>query len=188
MTGSTDGGFRLSAGGLEVAMREDPIYMPISADNDHPYVREIILAERHWTAVEIEVRQGGAVLDSAVLLVPMACPGPREGSAVGRRGIVYLAAGNEVVALALPSLHLLWRAEADPACVFGLMEIEGDDDLLVHGELQITRLGLDGAVRWQRDGNDIFTGGCGVHDGVVVAVDWTGREYRWRLADGEVVG
>jgi hypothetical protein len=64
----------------------------------------------------------------------------------------------------------------------------GDDALLLHGELWIVRLGLDGSIQWQQGGADIFTGGCWMEDGAVVAGDWNGTEYRRRLFDGEVLG
>lgn len=69
----------------------------------------------------------------------------------------------------------------------GLLETGQDDAVLVHGEIAITRLGLDGGIQWQRAGWDIFTGGCQVSEGVVTAVDWNGAVYRWRLSDGEVL-
>ena len=75
-------------------------------------------------------------------------------------------------------------ADLDDACLFDLAEIEGEDAVIVHGELNVTRLGLDGRIQWQR-GADIFTGGCWMAGDAVVAVDWNGTEYRWRLSDGE---
>jgi hypothetical protein len=182
-----DGVLRLATGGLEVALWEDSTYTRGSTDNASRFAREIVLADRHCKAVEIRVRDDARMLGSAVLLVPMWCSGPREGLVIARDGALYLGAGDEVVALAIPSLEVLWRTKADHACVFGLQEIEGEDALLVHGELEITRLGLDGRIQWQRGGRDIFTGGCVIDDDEVIAIDWDGAEYRWRLSDGEML-
>jgi hypothetical protein len=46
---------------------------------------------------------------------------------------------------------------------------------------------MDGQVQWRRGGADIFTGGCDIEGDVVVAVDWNGAVYRWRLSDGALL-
>lgn len=179
--------FTLSGGALEVELWRDPAWSPDSAGDPGAYDRVIALSDRHGQATEVEARVGGRVVASAVVLGEMGCPGISSGSALLRGGTLLLAMAAKVVALAVPSLAVRWITDVDDACVFGLMEIGEDDAVLVHGEIAITRLGMDGAVQWQRAGWDIFTNGCQVEDGVVVAVDWNGAVYRWRLSDGAVL-
>jgi outer membrane protein assembly factor BamB len=173
--------FTLRDGALEVEFRRAVDYVPGSAP------REIGSAYGDWQATAVDVRVDGRPAASAVLLA-------REGfSAVDRERVVlrggtpYAAVEDGVFALDLPALDVLWAERMGYGSVFRLMEIGGEDALLVHGELDITRLGMDGRIRWQRGGADIFTGGCHIEDGVVVAVDWNGHVYRWRLSDGEVI-
>lgn len=172
----------LAEGALEVELWRDPGHVPGAA---HGYDREIALSPRPGQATGVEARVEGRRVASVVLVCEDGCPGIMDGDVVMRDGLLVVALRDHVVALALPSLEVRWMTDVDDACVFGLMEIAGADALLVHGELQVTRLGMDGRVQWQRGGGDIFTGGCWIHGGEVVAVDWTGAEYRWRLADGE---
>lgn len=188
MTGSVrEDAFTLGDAALEVEIWRDPAWSPDSTGDSSRYGRVIVLAEPRRQATGIEVRVDGRTVATTVVLGEMGCPGISSSDAVLRDGTLVIAMAAWVVALALPSLDPRWMRDVDDACLFGLMEIPGEDDLLVHGELHVTRLGLDGAVRWKRGGWDIFTGGCEVRDGVVVATDWNGAQYRWRLADGEPI-
>ena len=183
MTGSLrDEAVTLEEGALRVDLWRAPDYVPGSA------AREIALSPHRGQATGVEARVNGRLAASAVLLCEAGCPGIMGGDALLRDGTLFVCMRDHVVALALPSLDVRWTTGVDDACVFGLMEIGAVDALLVHGELRITRLGLDGRIQWQRAGGDIFTGGCWMDGDAVVAVDWTGAEYRWRLSDGEPLG
>jgi hypothetical protein len=186
MTGSVrEDAFTLGGGALEVELWRDPAWSPDSTGDSTGYGRVIVLAEPRRQATGIEVRVDGRTVATTVVLGEMGCPGISQGDAVLRDGTLVFTMAAWVVALALPSLEPRWMVDVDDACLFGLMEIPGEDDLLVHGELRISRMGLDGKIRWRRGGADIFTGGCEIRDGVVVAVDWNETVYRFRLSDGE---
>ncbi|HEX6041176.1 hypothetical protein [Longimicrobium sp.] len=178
----------LIEGALEVELWRDPTYTPGSADNVHRYGREIIVGGHRGKATGVEARVDGRAVASAVLLCETGCPGVMDGDALLRDGTLFVSLSDFVVALRVPSLEARWMTDVDGACPFGLMEISGADALLVHGELWITRLGLDGRVQWRQGGADIFTGGCWIVGDEVVAADWNGAEYRWRLSDGELLG
>lgn len=180
--------FTLGDGALEVELWRDPAWSPDSGGDPARYGRVIEIAEPHRQATGIEVRVDGRPVSSAVVLGDMGCPGISYGDALLRGDTLLVAMAANVVALAVPSLATRWITDLDEFCLFGLMEIDDDGAVLVHGEKTITRLGMDGGVQWQRAGGDIFTGGCWTRDGVVFAVDWTGAEYRWRVSDGEPLG
>jgi hypothetical protein len=148
----------------------------------------IEIADRHRQATGIEVRVDGRPVSSAVVLGEMGCPGISYGDALLLGDTLLVAMAANVIALAVPSLATRWIRDLDEFCLIGVMEIGEGGAVLVHGEMAITRLGMDGEIQWQRGGGDIFTGGCWMRDGVAYAVDWTGAEYRWRLSDGEPVG
>lgn len=179
--------FTLGEGALQVELWGDPTWSPDSQGDPARYGRVIALAGRHRQATGIEARVDGRAVATAVVLGEMGCPDVSSGDAVLRGETLILAMAAKVVALAIPSLEPLWVVDVDDACVFGLMEIEGEDALLVHGELAISRLGMDGQIQWRRSGSDIFTGGCDIEGDVVKAVDWNGAVYRWRLSDGAVL-
>lgn len=179
--------FTLGEGALQVELWRDPAWSPDSTGDPARYGRVIELAGRHRQASGMEVRVDGSVAATAVVLGEMGCPGISSGSAVLRGDTLLVAMAGRVVALAVPSLEVRWITDLDDACLFGLMEVGGDGAVLVHGEVTITRLGMDGGIQWQRAGWDIFTGGCRIEGHEVEAVDWNGAVYRWRLSDGEVL-
>lgn len=179
--------FTVGDGALEVELWLDPAYAPGAAETLHRYGREIAVGRHHGQATGVEVRVDGDPVASAVLLCDAGCPGVSSTGAVLRDGTLFVAMRDHVAALYVPSLEVRWMTDVDDACVYGFVGIEDHDALLLHGELWITRLGLDGTIQWQRGGEDIFTGGCWMVDGAVAAADWNGTEYRWRLADGEVL-
>jgi hypothetical protein len=179
--------FTLAEGTLEVELWRDLAWSPDSTGDPGGYGRVIAIADRHRQATGMEVRVDGRVVSTAVVLGEMGCPGISTGNALLRGDTLLVAMAATVVALALPSLEVRWMTHLDDACLFGLMEIDAGDAVLVHGEMSIRRLGMDGRVRWERSGADIFTGGCWIEEGQVVAEDWNGATYRWRLADGEVL-
>lgn len=188
MSGSArDGAFTLGDGALEVELWPDDGYVDAPEGVRRRYGREVVLGSHLGQATGVEARVDGRPAASAVLVFDQGCPAISEGHAVLSDGALFVAMRDHAVALAVPSLETRWMTYVDDACVFGLMEIGGADALLLHGEMWITRLGLDGRVQWQRGGADIFTGGCRIDGGAVVAVDWNGTEYRWRLEDGEEV-
>lgn len=187
MTDAREEAFTLGEGALEVELWRDPAWSPDSIGDPARYGRVIELADRHRQASGIEVRVDGRVVSTAVVLGEMGCPGVSWSNAVLRGDTLLLAMAAKVVAVAVPSLDVRWITDLDDACLFGLTEIGDDDAVLAHGEVTITRLGMDGGIQWQRAGWDIFTGGCWIEGGEVVAVDWNEALYRWRLSDGEVL-
>lgn len=183
MTGSVgEEALTLEEGALRVVLWRDPDYVPGSAAG------EVALSPHREDATRVEALMDGRAVASVVLLCEAGCPAITDGRALLRDGMLIACVRDHVVCLGLPSLDVRWMTDVDDACVFALMEIDGADALLVHGELDITRIGVDGRIQWRRGGGDIFTGGCWIDGDAVVAVDWVGAEYRWRLEDGEPLG
>jgi hypothetical protein len=173
---------RLNAPGLEIVLRDDADYRP--GNETGRYGREHVLARGHTKAVGIDVSAAGTLAASAVAIVPMGTPGVHERCAVARDDELILACGGEVVAFALPGLDLLWRAEADPGCIFGLHPVPGAQAVIAHGEQAIARVEPDGTVAWMQWGEDIFSGELRLRDDAVEVIDWNWDVYRFHLADG----
>jgi hypothetical protein len=51
-------------------------------------------------------------------------------------------------------LELKWATQSDPATCFGIYKLQ--DDYIVHGEIEISRLDKEGNIKWQFGGSDIF--------------------------------
>lgn len=181
------GALRLDAGPWAVVIRDELSYKPNSADNMRRYDREFLLGPDLGRAVGVEVHREGRRVRSAAMVTWVGVPAADEARALVRGDLLILALGPYVNAFGIPGLEPRWETHADPACVFALHPLAEADDLIVHGELSISRLRLDGTVRWSQGGADIFTGGFAIGEDVVEATDWNDDVYRFRLEDGATV-
>lgn len=177
---------RVDGAGYEVEILDEPTYTPGSKDNTRTYRQEYLLcAEPIVTSRHgIICRHGDVVAGSAVLLASGGGSSVHEHSIAVLDNRVYVAVGDHVVCLELPTLTLVWKTRADSATVFGVYFSRANDGVLVHGELDITRLSLDGDTVWSASGADIFTGAFLIDDERVRAQDFEGRQYVWDVRTG----
>ena len=101
---------------------------------------------------------------------------------------LLLCCGSNIFCLSIPALDLLWITEADSATCFEIYEFE--DSYIVHGELQLSRIGQDGKTLWCFSGSDIFTTPTGredfkLEDGVIQAKNWDNHLFRLDARTGK---
>lgn len=174
--------------GHDIELRDEPTYSPGSGDNLRSYRHEFALSgtdrqvsSRHGVTVRLCERE----IASCIVLATGGGTTVHGRSAVVQGDGLYLGVGNQVCALALPLLTLLWHLEVDAATCFGVVAVPEHDGLISHGELEIARLALDGAVLWRQGGREIFTGELTVGTAGVSVTDWNGDRYWFDLATGE---
>ncbi|MEO0479361.1 MAG: hypothetical protein AAF196_07770 [Planctomycetota bacterium] len=173
--------FEIQVGTHVVQLSDEECYTPGSADNARSYDREHFAAGNERQAV-VGVR---CASQSAVLLSPGIRREVDERSVAYVRDSIFVACGSFVFALSLPDLELRWFCSVDVASCFGL-HLCGDEPFLIsHGEVDITRLTLEGRVVWSACGRDIFTGAFEVRGDHIRAVDFNGDAYVVDLATGE---
>lgn len=99
--------------------------------------------------------------------------------ALVRESQVFVCVGHSVFCIQLPDLSLVWTTIADSSTAFGLYSLE--DQIIVHGEQEISKLSIHGERLWQASGSDIFTmadGSCfEILNGVIHVRSWDGRTY-----------
>lgn len=98
--------------------------------------------------------------------------------------VLYLAAGNSIIALDLPTLHLRWRTVVDVAMCFGVYYAEKHQCLISHGECEIVQVLKNGKIVWRFSGKDIFTGGCTLDEGHVRVTDFNNEYYEIDMITG----
>lgn len=82
-----------------------------------------------------------------------------------------------------------WKTQADEATCFQIYKYQ--DDYLIHGELQISRLDCNGNIKWEFSGADIFVSIDNEeeflikNDGILLT-DFTGKKYKINF-DGKVL-
>jgi len=101
-------------------------------------------------------------------------------SAIVDENSLLVCCGDSVFSLDLPSLELKWQAHADPVACFQIYKIE--EEYLVHGEVEITRLNRYGDVIWAFSGRDIFVSSDNepsflLKKDRILLVDWEKNKY-----------
>jgi hypothetical protein len=117
------------------------------------------------------------------------CSSVHEHSALVLDDKLYLAVGDHVTCLSLSMPHrLVWSTQVDIATCFGIYWEHSRGALISHGELEISRLSLEGALIWQASGADVFSEGFRLLPDDVEAVDFNRTVYRLDYATGEARG
>jgi len=88
---------------------------------------------------------------------------------------------NYLFSLSIPDLKLNWLTKADDAACFSLLPFE--DDLIVHGEVSISRIDAAGHIVWQFTGHDIFlsldgTSTFDMYPDYIELTDFNGHRYQ----------
>lgn len=171
-----------------IELTDEPAYSFASADNSRKYIREYLLAPgcRPFSKHSVSCSQDGEARGSAILGASGGPTGIHDRSCVLLDSCCFVAVGDRVACLALPDLGLLWQAEADTATCFGLYATADEKHLVIHGELEISKVTLAGHKEWAFSGRDIFTGTCTVAQGSVLVTDFNGERYSIDLERGHV--
>ena len=164
---------------------EDFRYDPSSADNVRTYERAYRLGDSQSSVHGVKVYADEHLIASAVLIAGGGASGVHERSALVAPSVIYVAIGDHVVCLSLPTLELAWATKTDWATCFGVNAIHGSADVLSHGEVEIARVSNSGRILWSTSGKDIFTGEVSIHDHTVKAVDFEGESYVFDLLTGQ---
>lgn len=171
---------------LMLTMLDEREYSAGSADNVRSYDRELDLSDefRPSSRHGLICRELDGAEHSCVLLAAGGSSRVHEHSAVVLKGVCFVAVGDMVCSLSLPTLVLNWATKVDGATCFGIYYSPRYDCLLSHGELEIARVNLLGEIVWSAGGADIFSEGFRVVDDQVEAVDFKGQVYRTDIGTG----
>ncbi|WCT12423.1 hypothetical protein [Mucilaginibacter jinjuensis] len=139
----------------------------------------------------IRVKENGVETSSVIICASGGATGIFENSYLIKNGVIFICCTDHVYALQIPSLDLIWKNNLDWATCFCIYEF--GDDLIVHGELVISRVTTDGIIKWQFSGRDIFvtpnnkTVPFKIVGNEIILTDW--QDYQYRLnAEGQQLG
>ncbi|MCE2029498.1 hypothetical protein [Sessilibacter corallicola] len=128
-----------------------------------------------------------ALLSSAVLIGIGGATGVHENSIVLDGSSLYVAAGDALYSLSLPTLELNWCEQVDLAACFGVFLLPNRDCLLTCGELEIGCYSKAGEKLWGSSGGDIFTGEIEIKNNMAEVSDFIGDTYEIDLHNGKIV-
>jgi hypothetical protein len=183
---------RIHYNNFEIELIDDSLYDPSSKDNTHHYdkVYNSDSLYKHTSAHGIKIYDDQNELSSIIVLCTGGATGIHPKSFVAKNDILFLCCSSNICAFSLPSLDMKWEQECDMATCFEVYEFE--DDLIVHGECEISRITTDGMIKWQFSGRDIFTTIEGdknfeITNGKIITHDF--QNYKYVLnGDGELIG
>lgn len=142
---------------LTIEVLDEPTYKYGSADNNFNYAKTYFgnNAEQYPTSKHgIKVYRADQIIDSCVIIASGGATGVHQNSSLADNDRIVVCCCDTVFCLTLPDLDLKWKTQADPATCFEMYKLQ--DDYIVHGEMEISRLDKDGNIKWQMGGSDIF--------------------------------
>lgn len=177
---------------FEIEVLNEPDYEPESVEDSNRYAAVHSDPEdtyRPNSKHGIRVSHDGAEIASAIVLGYAGATGIGENSYVVTDDVILICCSNQVYALALPELSLRWSKQLDFATCFGVYEFE--DDFIIHGEVDISRITINGDIKWQFSGADIFVNLDGelsfdIVDREIKLIDFLGNKYTLN-GDGEMM-
>ncbi|WP_353304577.1 hypothetical protein [Sessilibacter corallicola] len=128
-----------------------------------------------------------ALLSSAVLIGIGGATGVHENSIVLDGSSLYVATGDALYSLSLPTLELNWCQQVDLAACFEVFLLPNRDCLLTCGELEISCYSKVGEKLWGFCGGDIFTGEIEIKNNIAKVSDFIGDIYEIELSNGKIV-
>ncbi len=168
----------------KVAVLDEPTYSFGSADNIRNYDAEIQLDSDNLTSAH------GVKIDGKWSAIFGAGGGPsaiHQHSAVEVGDRLYLAVGDQVVCISLLTGLKEWSRRVDLATCFGVHWDRAHEALISHGELQISRLSLNGDEIWNAAGSDIFSGGLKCLGTGIEVIDFNGSVYLFDYRSGTLL-
>jgi len=176
----------LRCGDAVIRLRHEDCYTLGSVDNPRRYDREYKLADDSFTSFHgVECERSCGKASSCLVAGSGGTTTIHEHSAVMQESSLVLAVGNSLCRLAIPTLEMLWHRKIDTVTCFGVYWHMKQHCLVVHGELEISRVSLDGQIAWQTSGKDVFSEGFELFDDHAVAEDFNHNRYRIELATGD---
>jgi len=147
----------------KVLIYTDHQYTVESADNlrryKQVYVDDSCDRYSNVSNIAILVKHGQEEVASAILCDTGVFSGLSESSLIIEESVLYICSGNKLYYLNIPDLTLKWTGQVDHITNFSVQKLE--DDLLVHGELEITRITKLGEIKWRFGGHDIWVNNNG---------------------------
>ena len=173
----------------ELELMDDPTYTVGSADNVRSYTSEYDFTDasssyRPSSQHGLLLREEGIVAQSCILIADGGASAVHEHSVVIVGSTCFVAVGDTLCSLALPSLELRWHRPVDDATCFGVYFSAKHDCLISHGEMEIARVSFAGEVIWSQGGEDIFSEGFKLYSDYIETVDFNRTVYRMDIATG----
>ena len=142
---------------MTIEVFDDPTYKFGSADNNFNYSKYCFgdgATEYPTSKHGIKIYQDDQIIDSCIVIGSGGATGIHQNSSLLDNNQLLLCCCNTIFCLILPDLDLKWKTQSDQATCFQIFREQ--EDYIIHGELQVTKLDKDGNKIWKFGGADIF--------------------------------
>lgn len=140
-----------------IEISDEPNYRFDSIDNNLCYSKHYFAdgAKEYPTSKHgIKIYREDRVINSCIVIGSGGATGIHKNSALLDADQLLLCCADTIFCLMLPDLDLKWKTKADQATCFQIFKYE--DDYLIHGEIQVSKLDRNGKIKWEFSGADIF--------------------------------
>ncbi len=142
---------------LTVEVINEPTYKFGSSDNHFNYSKHYFgdgAIEYPTSKHGIKIYQDDKIIDSCIIIGSGGATGIHQNSSLLDNNQLLLCCCDTIFCLTLPDLDLKWKTQADQATCFQIFQQQ--DNYIIHGELQVTKLDKEGNKKWEFGGADIF--------------------------------
>jgi hypothetical protein len=142
---------------LIIELTDEPTYKLGSIDNDFNYSNFYLSEKSEFiptTKHGIKIYQQNQLVDNCIVIGFGGATGIFQNSSVIDNDMLVICCSDTVFGFALANLELKWKTQADQFTCFQIFKLQ--NDFIIHGESQITRLDRQGNKKWEFSGEDIF--------------------------------
>ena len=142
---------------LTIEVLDEPTYKFGSADNNFNYSKHYFGdgAKEYPTSKHgIKIYQDNQIIDSCIIIGSGGATGIYQNSSLFDNNQLLICCCDTIFCLPLPDLELKWKTQADQATCFEIFK--NQEDYIIHGEIQVTKLDKNGNIKWEFGGSDIF--------------------------------
>lgn len=142
---------------LTIEVIDEPTYTFGSSDNIFNYSKHYFGdggTEYPTSKHGIRIYNDDQIIESCIIIGSGGATGIHQNSSLIDKDQLLLCCCNTIFCLTLEDLDLKWKVQADQATCFQIFQQQ--DDYIIHGELQVTKLDREGNQKWEFGGADIF--------------------------------
>ena len=182
---------KIDIGKYRIDLIDESNYSSNSTDNIFQYNQQFINEKEYkpTTQIGIKLYDGEHIVSNAIIKSTGGASGIHHTSQIVSNDRLTICCSESVFNLSIPRLTLEWITKADDATCFQIFKCE--EDFIIHGELNITRISKNGEILWQNNGTDIFTTEEGnedfkIQNKIIQVKDWNYKLYKFSL-DGKIL-
>ncbi|OXB07870.1 hypothetical protein [Flavobacterium pectinovorum] len=145
---------------FEIEILDNPNYILNSVNNLKQY-EKVYFDEKHpedefcpTSKHAITVNKFGSEISNAIICEVGGGTGIYENAFIIDNDKIWIRICNKIYCLEIPSLDLIWNKEFDTFTNLSIYQHE--NDILIHGELEIFRITKEGNIVWSFGGRDIW--------------------------------